>query len=126
MAIELDDKSYIVGLWFSSCPKTENNWLACFVRDPENPKRYKGWSRFRYSKGTEVFNSEDEKSWTTLYSDENKTEQDILKFMKLAQDSIEEGYPDKDKIIVQGDLKKLMKLSENKHWMHMRTEKVGK
>ncbi len=126
MTIELDDKSYIVGMWFSSCPKTENNWLACFIKDPENKKRFKGWSRFRYSKGNEVFNGEDEKNWTTIYSDENKTEKDILELMKSAQEKIEEGYPDKDQIIVQGDLRKLMKLSESKPWMHMRTEKIDK
>jgi hypothetical protein len=43
MSIEINEKSYIVGLWFSSDPITENNWLACIIRDPENPKKYKGW-----------------------------------------------------------------------------------
>jgi hypothetical protein len=31
--IELDDKSYIVGMWFSSNPKTNDDWMACVIRE---------------------------------------------------------------------------------------------
>lgn len=123
MAIELSEESYIVGVWYSSCPKTNNNWLACFVKNPENPKKYKGWSRFRYSNGPEIFDGHDEKSWTALSSnDENKTDEDIIEFMDKMQNLIEAGYPEKDQIIVKGGLEKLIELSKDKPWMHMRVE----
>lgn len=124
MTIEIDEKSYIVGIWFSSDPVTENNWLAGIVRDPENSLRYKGWSRFRYVNDTKVWNSNDEKSWTTFTSQEHATDEDMIKFMELAQKEIEGGYPEKDKIIVQGDLKKLIKASQGKSWMHLKTAPV--
>lgn len=120
MTIEINEKSYIVGIWFSSNPITENNWLAGVVRDPENPKRYKGWSRFRYVKDDKIFDSEDEKKWTDFTSQEHHTEQDMIDFMDLAQVRIEEGYPDKDKIIVKGDIKKLVELSKGKEWMNIK------
>ncbi len=123
--IELDDNSYIIGVWFSSNPVTGNNWLAAVVRDPENPQKYKGWSRFRYIRDTKVFDSDDEKSWTTFYSQEGQTEDDMIDFMDKAQIEIEQGYPDKDKIIVLGSLKELMELSKDKEWMFMKTKKAN-
>jgi hypothetical protein len=122
--IELNDKSYIVGIWYSSCPKTYNNWLACAIKDPENPNRYKIWSRFRYAKGDKIFDGEDEKSWTTLYTKENIQESNVIDNLNEGQLAIKEGYPEMDRIIVKGELKKLVKLSKDKEWMHMREERL--
>lgn len=124
MTIELDNNSYIVGMWFSSDPKTNNDWLACVIKDPENPLKYKGWSRFRYTKDEKIFDSEDEKSWTQFSSQEGHTEQAMIDFMEMSQKVIETGYPDKDHIIVKGNLEKLIELSKTKPWMNIKHVKV--
>lgn len=123
MTIELDDKSYIVGIWFSSNPKTNSNWLGCVIKDPDNPKKYKGWSRFRYAKDRKIFDSNDEKKWNTFISAENKTENDMIEIMKGLQSSLDVFFPEKDKIIVKGNLIKLIKLSKRKKWMNMMIKK---
>lgn len=109
--IELNDKSYIVGMWFSSDPITNNNWLACVIKDPEQPTRYKGWSRFRYAKDDKIWGSEDEKKWTTFTSQDGVTDEDMIKYMDVAQ-NMPVAYPEKDRIIVKGGLKELIKLSK--------------
>lgn len=123
--IELNDKSYIVGLWFSSCPITNNDWLACMIKDPEQPTRYKGWYRFRYVKDDKIWGSEDEKKWTNFTSQDGLTDEDMIKVMELAQ-NLREAYPDKDHVIVKGDLKKMLELVEDKPWMNIKVEKVEK
>lgn len=120
MTIELDEQSYIVGVWFSWDSFTGNNWMACVIRDPENPEKYKGWSRFRYVRDENIFESADEKSWTAFNVKDQTTEDEIIKLMDSAQTGIEPGYPDKDRIIVKGSLEKLMELSKGKEWMHMK------
>jgi hypothetical protein len=124
MTIELDDKSYIVGVWYSSDPETLNNWLSCVIRNPDNPKTFKCWSRFRYVKGDKIFDGEDEKNWTTFISNEGHSESDLIALMRDAQEEIAPGYPDKDKIIVKGNLEKLMRLAKDKDWMHLKTERI--
>lgn len=123
MTIELDDKSYIVCIWFSSHPVSLNNWLACVVRDPDNSKKYKGWSRFHYVKDDKIFFGDDEKSWTIFHSQESQNEEDMIKFMDMSQLVIREGYPEMDKINVKGSLKDLIPLPKGKYWMHMKEVK---
>lgn len=120
MMIELNDESYIVGIWFSSDPVSNNNWMSGFIKDPDNLKRYKGWSRFRYNKDDKVFDSEDEKIWADLTAHEDQNEDDIINTMRLAQLELKSAYPDTDEIIVKGRLKKLMKLARGKSWMNMK------
>jgi hypothetical protein len=44
--------------------------------------------------------------------------------MDLAQKEIEEGYPHKDKAIVKGGFHKMIKLTKDKEWMHIKIEEV--
>ena len=120
MTIELNEDSYIVGMWFSSNPKTNNDWMACIIRDPENPKCFKGWSRFRYTKDSKIFDSDDEKSWTYLQSGENATEEEMIASMVAAQNLIEPGYPDKDCMIVKGGMAEFFQLANGKSWMNVK------
>lgn len=120
MTIELTESSYIVGIWFSSDPITGNDWLCTAIRDPEHPTRFKASSRFRYVKDDKIFDSEDEKSWADFTSQDHATEEDVIHVMELLQKEIEQGYPDKDKIIVQGDINKFFKLAAGKPWMNMK------
>lgn len=122
--IELNDKSYIVGMWFSSNPLNNNDWMACVVKDPDNPERYKGWSRFRYVKDSKIWDSEDEKSWTTLKTTDKKTDDEIIEMFNMMQEHIKAGYPDTDKIIVKGSLKNLMELSEKHPWLNIKQVKA--
>lgn len=124
MTIELDDKSYILGMWFSSNPKNNDDWLGCVIRDPDKPGCFKGWSRFRYAKGPGIWNNDDEKSWTTFYSREGDTEQTMIDFMNLAQKNIEPGFPTIDCLMVHGSLKELVALSGTKDWLNMKKVKA--
>ena len=120
MTIELDENSYIVGMWFSSTPKSHNDWLGCAIIDPENPLRYKGWSRFRHANSGEILDNDDDKCWTTYISHEGLSEEDVIRFMELAQNEIIEGFPDKDCLIVRGNLERLIELSDSKPWLNMK------
>lgn len=124
MTIELDDKSYIVGMWFSSNPNNNDDWLGCVIHDPKKPGCFKGWSRFRYAKSGKIFDNDDEKSWTTFYSREGDTEQTMIDFMTMAQKQIEPGFPVIDNLMVRGTLKDLIKLSDTKDWLNMKRVKA--
>lgn len=121
--IELDDKSYIVGMWFSSNPVTNNDWMACVIADPERPGAFKGWSRFRTRKDDKIWDSEDEKRWTIIQSAEGHDEQFMIKTMREMQETLKCAFPDIDKIIVKGNLKKLMRLSDGHDWLNMKQVK---
>jgi predicted DsbA family dithiol-disulfide isomerase len=118
--IELDDKSYIVGIWFSSSISTNNDWMACVIRDPENPACYKGWSRFRTAKDDKIWDSEDEKRWSKFKTQEAKTEEEIIKHMNDVQQSLSAAYRNTDKILVKGNLKKMIGLSKDKDWLNIK------
>jgi hypothetical protein len=122
MSIKLDDKSYIVGLWFSHNPTTKDDWLSCVIRDPENPKRYKGWWRFRYQKDDKIFDSVDEKKWAEFYSKEDINDEEIICITEKVQKILQFQFSEIDKIIVQGNLEKFMELSKEKNWMNLKTE----
>jgi len=122
--IELDDESYIVGFWFSSNPLSLDSWLACVIRDPDNPTKYKGFYRFRYKIDDKVFDSSDEKKFVDFTSEGNKTDEDMIQLFDNVQASLEFVYTEKDRIIVKGDLEKLLSLSKDKYWMHIRSEKL--
>src|SRR6185369_1493117 len=124
MTIELDDKSYILGTWFSSNFLNNNDWLGCVIKDHDNHKKYKGWSCFRYTRDNKIFDNSDEKSWTTFTSEEEKTEEDMIRFMTLAQKEIEPGFPVMDHLMVRGSLAELIELSDTKDWLNMKRVKA--
>ncbi len=124
MTIELDDNSYIVGIWFSSNPNNNNDWLGFVIHDPKKPGCFKGWLRFRYSKSGKIFDNDDEKSWTTFYSREGDTEQTMIDFMTMVQKQIEPVFPVIDHVMVRGTPKELIKLSDTKDWLNMKQMKA--
>ncbi len=113
--IELDDNSYIVGIWFSSCPKTGNDWMGCLIKNPEDSTNYQGWSRLRYVNTKS--SGEDEKIWRHFTTKDNESEEEMIKFMDLTQSRMDEVYSVQDKIIVKGSLSKLISLSKDKDWL---------
>ncbi len=118
--IELDDKSYIVGMWFSSNPVTNNDWMACVIADPDRPGCFKGWSRFRKTKDDKIWDSKDEKTWTQFQSAEGHDEDFMIKTMREMQQTLKGQFKDIDKIIVKGNLKKMMRLSKGHPWLNMK------
>ena len=122
--IELDDKSYIVGMWFSSNKKTNDDWMSCIVRDPKDQTRFKGWSRFRTTKDAKIWDSKDEKRWTEFASQEGHTEQFMIDTMNATQQTLKSAFEITDKIIVKGSLKKMITLSKGKDWLNMKQVKA--
>ncbi len=118
--IELDDKSYIVGMWFSSNPKTNNDWMSCIIADPNRPGFFKGWSRFRTTKDAKIWDSEDTKKWTQFASQEGHTEEFMIETMNATQQTLKVAYQVTDKIIVKGSLKDMIKLSKGKDWLNIK------
>lgn len=118
--IELDDKSYIVGMWFSEDPITGDNWMACVIADPEKKGYFKGWARTRFIKDNKIFDSDDEKRWQSFESRSGQTENYMINTMSEIQASASIVFKKIDKIIVKGNLKKLMKLSKNHPWMNIK------
>ena len=108
--IELNNESYIVGIWFACNEKTQDNWLGCVIRDPDNPKKYKIWDRLKFSNGYE-------KKWGSLVLE---SESMAINFMEDIQNEMRSVFPETDSIIVKGHLKKLIELSKNKQWFQMK------
>jgi len=120
--IKINHKSYILGIWFSSHPITKDNWMGCVMKDPENDQTYNLDHRF--------YNAKDEsKSWTNVsfkLKDEQKPkwEEIIFNHLEEIQNRIEKGYPDKDKLIVQGNATKFLSLSKEKGSMKYLTKSL--
>lgn len=129
MSIELDEESYIVGIWYSRNTKNNDNWLGCIIKDPDNLELYKGWYRYRYYKDKKIFGSDDQKNWTKFilqeknlkeYPIQHERENYIINVMETLQCIIDNEYPEKDRVIVKGNIKDLIKLSKGKHWINFR------
>jgi hypothetical protein len=119
MTIELDEKSYIVGIWFSSCSETGNDVLMCVIAHPEKKGFFKGWSRTRYCNSPEIFNNDDKKNWYSFISREGQTEEYMIETMDTLHQASRMAYDYLDKIIVRGSLEKLMEMAPKHHWMNM-------
>jgi len=114
--IVINDKSYILGIWFSSHPVTKNNWMAFIMKDPENDQTYKLDYRFYDAK-------DESKSWTNAtfqLSEKQKLdwEEIIFSHLEEVQNRFEKEYPEKDKLIVQGNSEKLFSLAKEKKWLN--------
>lgn len=120
--IEINERSYIVGCWFSENPTTGDSWLGMIIRDPENPNRYKGYSRFRYKKDPKVLKSKEEKSWCFFYLSDDYTDDKAIQFMNACQKQIDMIYSDKDSFIVKGNVDKFMEIAGDKEWLYLKEE----
>jgi hypothetical protein len=123
--IELTESTYIVGFWFASDPRTGNDWMACVIAHPEKKNHYKGWYRFRYRKDDRIFDNEDEKKWATFESKEEQTEKEVILNIDMAMEGISVRYKDVDKLMVQGNLDKFIKLSDTKKWLNLKVVSPG-
>lgn len=124
--IEFTEGSYIVGLWFASCPKTNDNWMCCVQRSSENPNRYYGTYRFRYNKDDKIFDSDDEKSWQSFQSKFDETEEAVIKSINDIHDVIGLKYPEKDFLLIQGGVEKFLEKARTVPWMNMKVESIKK
>ena len=129
--IEMNDNTYILGLWYSNDPRTGNNWLCFIERDDSPDGDWKGVYRFRYKRDEKIFNSKDEKSWMTIEGRKNKsipkmTEDQMIEYMDKFQLQLSGGYPDMDKMIVRDGLKDFLEKAKEKDWMNLRVEEIEK
>ncbi len=120
----LTEKSHILAMWFSENDRG-NNWMCTIFKNNKDDTQYKGESRFRYSKGDAIFDSGDEKNWTYFECTENMPDEEIIKVMDGMQRAIAMGYPFMDKLIIDGDIHKFMKLAPTKEWMHIKEQKIN-
>lgn len=118
--MELNDNTYLIGIWFSSNPHTLDSWLCHAIKDPDNPDKYKVFYRFRYKKDDKIFNSEDEKNHYEFGFNDTQSEDYIIDFIDKIQSLIEPGYPEKDKIIIKGNVDKMFSLCKDKPWFNIR------
>lgn len=124
--IEFTEGAYIVGMWYADDPETNDNWMCCVQRDPENPKRFKGDYRFRYSKGEKIWDSDDKKSWWKFETKEGDSEQDVIDAVNKLQSHIALKFSEIDYLEIKGDLSKFLELAKTKAWLHMKVESIKK
>lgn len=118
--MQLNENTYLIGIWFSSNPSTLDSWLGYAIRDPDNPDKYKIFYRFRHKKDGQIFDSQDEKYHYGFLSNDGQSEDDIINLIDQIQSSIELAYPEKDKVIIKGDVVKMFSLCKDKSWFHIK------
>lgn len=120
--IELDGDTYILGFWFAH-DIPGNDCMACVVKQ-KGEDVFKGWSRFRDRKDDKFANSDDVKRWTAFTCKPEHTEEDIIKALGQMQSFITIRYPYPDKLIIKGDMSKMVELAPQKDWLQMRKFEV--
>jgi len=120
--IEIDENSYVVGMWWASDPVTNNNWLCCVQRSKTNPKCFEGHYRFRYHEDDKIFDSKDRKSWVSFVSKEDEKEEEVIKSINILQSVVALKFPEIDFIPGGGCIKKFFEIAKTKPWMHMKCE----
>lgn len=123
MTIELDSNTYILGFWFCSDLQTGNDWLCNVIRDPADGG-WKGKYRFRYRQDEKLWDSEDRKVWYDFKPVANDTEEKIIQVLDDFQKQVSIIFMETDKIIVQGDMKKLFKLAKGHDWMNIKQVEI--
>jgi hypothetical protein len=114
--IELNESSYVLGLWFIQWD--ECNWMCCAYRDGDEAD-WKIRYRFRYFADDRVFDSDDRRSWygVTVSSRvlESEMAQKMEAFALLV--SIARNAPI-ERLIVHGSINKLTELARDSPWFH--------
>lgn len=122
--IKLDENSYMVGIWFASSTKTGNDWMAYLIADPENKGLFKIYMRTRYKKDEKIFDSKDEKSWMIATSKEGDDEEFMINMLDTMHQASRMAYDELDKIIIKGDVVKMMEMAKDKDWIHLKSEDI--
>jgi hypothetical protein len=118
--IELTDNGYILGIWFSAS-KSGNDWMCIAQKDSLDDKwkiKYRWRTRMDEILGQ---GSNDKKSWRSLIAKGVMTEDQIIHLLNEMQDSIEDGYPEKDHVLIQGNPQKFIEImkASKKPWLHI-------
>lgn len=123
--IELNEESYILGVWFGECQKTLNNWMCIWIKIPGSINKFEGHYRHCYKKDNLIWDSKDEKLWCKISNtkQEEEDEEKIISKMNDIHETIKTMYPCVDKIIVKGDFYKFMEMSKDKIWLHIKEVK---
>lgn len=114
-----DEKSYILGFWYSETPNELINHLTYFWK--ENNK-WHGLMRTRIVKDNKIFDSDDEKSFTNITPKESKTEDELISIMDEIQEMAALRGMKTDSLLIRGGSDKLLELAKTKPWMHFKCE----
>lgn len=116
---EFTKDSYILGIWFSS-NKNNEDWM-CAVQKEKDSDTWNGKYRTRIAKDGRIFDHDDEKRWVSFKS-KDKTEEEMIRIIDDLQAAAGLVYPDKDKLMIQGDINTFMEKITNsgKDWLHMK------
>jgi len=117
--IELDENDYIIGVWFSSCPTTGNNWMLFIKLNKENPKRYLGAYRIHCLKTGDKF-------WVDIENTNDRTEDEMIEQADEIQRASACVFPEVDRIIVQGNVKKFLELAKETEWLGIKEFDIKK
>lgn len=124
MTIELNEKSYILCIWFASCPQTENDLMITVIKDPDKEGYWKGKMRVRQKIDDNIFDSNDLKTWYSFETNVPMTEDEMIRKQHEMMESTKVLFPEIDFVIVQGGVEAFLEKAKEKPWMHMKVEDI--
>jgi len=120
--IELHENDYILGIWFAE-KHDFGNWI-CIIKRGKDPNGWVGGYRFRQFSDNKVFDSED---LSESYNIKEKiaSEEQMIKSINNIFSIVKLKYCDVHEFVeVKGNLDKLVELTKNSSWFHMKFETV--
>ncbi len=118
---EAKDGRYVLGVWFLY--RGDGDVLLIAWRDPGED-----WHidyRFRYSRDTKVFNSQDRKNSYYCRTNKDKSEEDLTQEVDSLATFIQQGYPNLDRHIVKSDkTKDVLAVFRKAPWAHFEAHDI--
>jgi hypothetical protein len=122
--MQLKKENYILGVWYAE-KHGLGNWI-CTVKKGAEPNSWEGEYRFRYYKDGSIFDSKDERSFQCFMT-KDLTEEQMKKKIEAVFEVIKMKYNDFDDYLdVRGDFMKMVEVSKNTTWMHIKIEEKQK
>jgi hypothetical protein len=118
--MQLKKENYILGVWYAE-KHGLGNWI-CTVKKGAEPNSWEGEYRFRYYRDTSIFESKDERNFYN-FTVCDLTEEQMKKKTDLFFEEIKKKYSSfNDYLEVRGDVTKMVEVSKNTSWMHIKIE----
>jgi hypothetical protein len=122
MSFNFTDKSYILGVCYQETMDGLINYLTAFWKEDG---KWIGLQRKRIVKDDKIFDSNDEKIWTSLTPKRpDVTEDEIIEMIDLLHEFANIFGLKSDILLVQGNTEKFLELAKTKTWMHIKCEKI--
>jgi hypothetical protein len=124
MTIELTNKSYILGFWFSEMKNDDDVLTVSWKEGEDSEWKVKIRYRKRNKDNDKIFDNDDEKTWYDIKVPKEKSEDELITLLDRFQKSSPLICNFQDKLIIKGDFDKFLELAETKPWMHIKSEKI--